>query len=271
MKSQAESAKGGLPSYSIRPGVAFPDWSVVRSPVARQALLAIFEVFDMDKCWGGYSEVEDAVRVAVLLHYCKIGRSPTVADLVSSCGMEEEQVMTTLGKLKNRDLVVLDEAGGQITGAYPFTMRDTGHRVRLDGTGVNAMCAVDALGAGAMYGSDTQISSSCRSCGAPIHVTTSHSGRAADEVSPPETVVWTGIQYEGQAATSLCTVIAFFCSDAHLEEWRDGNRQERGFRMSLDEAMEAGMAIFTPFLTGLDRHGGPDGRTMSEQPKVGSR
>lgn len=268
MKSQAEGAKGGLPSYAIRPGVAFPDWSVVTSPVAREVLLAIFEVFDMEKCWGGYSEAEDAVRVAVLVHYCENGTTPTIADLVARCGMDEERVMTTLGKLKDRDLVVLDEAGRQITGAYPFTERDTGHRVSLGDTVVNAMCAVDALGAGAMYGSDTQIDSSCRSCGAPIHVATSRGGRAADEVSPPASVVWTGIQYEGQAATSLCTVIAFFCSDAHLAEWRDGNRQERGFRMSLDEAMEAGMAIFTPFLAGLDRHGRPDSPAMAAQQEI---
>lgn len=82
MKSQAEGTNGGLPSYCVRPGVAFPDWSVVKSPVARAALLAIFEVFDMDKCWGGSSEAEDAVRIAVLLHDCKIGKSPAVADLI---------------------------------------------------------------------------------------------------------------------------------------------------------------------------------------------
>ncbi len=271
MKFQPDSTKDGLPSYSIRPGIAFPDWSVVRSPVAREALLAIFEVFDMDRCWGGYTEAEDAVRTAILLHYCKNGKPPAVADLMSSCGMDEAQVMTSLRNLKGRDLVVLDDARGQVTGAYPFTDRETGHRVRLGDTEVNAMCAVDALGAGAMYGSDTEIDSSCRLCGAPIHVATHRAGRAIRQVSPPETVVWTGIQYGGQAATSLCTVIAFFCSEDHLNGWRGNNSEERGFRMSLDEGMETGMAIFMPFLAGSDRHGAPDGQVVAAQPGIGSR
>ena len=59
-----------------------------------------------------------------------------------------------------------------IVGAYPFSNQETGHRVTLDGRVLNAMCAVDALGIGAMTGRDIAIASGCRHCRAPIRITT---------------------------------------------------------------------------------------------------
>jgi hypothetical protein len=48
----------------------------------------------------------------------------------------------------------------------------------------------------------------------------------------------------------MCTVIAFFCDDAHLEDWRTEHDPEgRGFRLSIDEALQAGRAFFAPSLT----------------------
>ncbi len=254
MKSNPRTAIDGLPSYPIKPGVTFPDWSVVESPVARDALLAIFEVFDMDRVWHGYTAAEDTVRTAVLSHYRRNGKAPTIAELTALCDMAEDQIAASLQDLKARDLVVLDDTQRRLTGAYPFTERNTGHRVKLGDTSVNAMCAIDALGAGAMVGSDTRIESSCRHCTTPIRITTRRNGHAIGQVSPAETVAWTGIQYEGQAATSLCTVTAFFCCDAHLDAWRADNRQDRGYRMSVDQGMQTGMAIFKPFLAGSGRH-----------------
>ena len=67
--------------------------------------------------------------------------------------------------------------------------------------------------------------------------------------------MWAGIRYEGQAAGSRGTVIAFFCADAHLDAWRAENSEANGFRLAPDEAMQVGKAIFAPLLapaTGSD-------------------
>jgi hypothetical protein len=57
----------------------------------------------------------------------------------------------------------------------------------------------------------------------------------------------------GCAADTLCTVITFFCSAAHLEAWRSANHPDAaGFRLSLDEAVQVGRAIFGPTLAGLE-------------------
>lgn len=166
--------------------------------------------------------------------------------------MSAAAVQALLDELGTRDLVVLD--GRRIIGAYPFTDAETGHRVTWDGHAANAMCAVDALGIGAMLGHETAIASRCRHCGAPIRIATRDDGRRLALAEPEAAVVWLSARYEGCcAATSLCRETAFFCSDAHLEASRSQSQSDvPGFRLTLDEALQVGRAIFGPSLAGLE-------------------
>lgn len=243
-------ASDGRLEIPLSPGVTFPNWSAVESDHVRDALDAIFEAFGVEKCWTGMGDTEDRVRRAILDHYGKTGHAPSLARLAEITGLDGDKLGGLVKKLKGRDLLVLDESGAAITGAYPFTERDTGHRVHLGDVPLNAMCAIDALGAPAMYGTDAVVESSCRECGKPVRVTTRQVGNVLGEVSPTDAVVWSGIRYEDNcAADSLCTVMAFFCSDEHLEAWRSANHPGiQGFRLSMDEAMQAGKAIFMPML-----------------------
>ena len=232
----------------LRPGVSFPDWSMVTTDVSHDTLAAIMDAIGFEGRWADYDAGEDVARRAVLNLYGREGRAPTKAALAADTGMDAAAVSDALARLRARDILVLDADTGEITGAYPFTDRDTGHRVRLGGRVLNAMCAVDALGAGAMYGRDVTIDSTCRHCAASVHLTTRDNGAALDDISPSRTVVWAGISYQGQAATSLCTVIAFFCRGEHLAAWRNENAGSTGFELSPEEAMEVGKAIFAPLL-----------------------
>lgn len=258
------SESGVLPSYAVRPGVTFPDWSVVASPVAKEALLAMAGSEHVLNRWGGYTPAADRVRTALLQLYAKEGRAPALRALATRAGLSESAVRPPLEDLRHRDLVVLD--GERIVGAYPFTDRDTGHQVDLDGLTLNAMCAVDALGIGAMCDHDIAIASRCRLCSAPIRIATRDQGRALADVEPATAVVWLSVRYEGEcAANSLCTATAFFCTDDHLSAWRRQRpSDEPGFRLSIDEGLEAGRAIFGPNLAGMDtaeRHGDDTAKT----------
>lgn len=235
---------------TISPGVIFPDWSVVTSDTVREALDATFEAFGVEKRWSGLDDAQDRTRRAILEHYAQTGHAPSNAQLAMSTGITPTGVRAALRKLRERDMVVLDHGGTAITGAYPFTERDTGHRIRLGNRVLNAMCAIDALGVGAMYGKDVAIDSICAACGEAIHVETRDDGAALAAVSPASAVVWLGVQYFGGcAADSLCRVMAFFCADAHLESWRNTNHPDvNGFRLSIDEGLQAGKAIFMPLL-----------------------
>ena len=243
-----------LPSYAVRPGATFPDWAAVTSPATREALLAIFEVIGIDNMWRDYTAAEDEVRTALLRLYAEQGGAPAIPDLARYAGVSEAAIRSLLASLKARDLVVLDADRERILGAYPFTDRATDHHVKLDDRTLNAMCAIDALGVGDMYGQDVKIWSRCTFCGVPATIATRDQGRAVADVHPPTAVVWSGIRHtDGCAANTMCTVIAFFCDDAHLEAWRAAHRQETpGFRLSIDEALQVGRAIFAPSLAGLE-------------------
>lgn len=240
----------GQPRYAVRPGVTFPDWAAVTSPATRDALLAIFAAFGAARTWRDYTPAEDGVRTALLRLYAEAGRAPAIGALARRAGVGETAIRPILASLTARDLVVLDADGERIVGAYPFTDRGTDHRVRLDDRTLNAMCAIDALGVGDMYGRDVEIRSRCRACGAPVDIATGDRGRTVAAVAPATAVVWSGIRDTGGcAASTLCTVIAFFCTDAHLAAWRaEHHPGSPGFRLSIAEALEAGRAIFAPSL-----------------------
>ncbi len=115
---------------------------------------------------------------------------------------------------------------------------------------MHALCAIDALGMGAMLACDTAIESSCPECGVPIRIATRDKGRALASVRPAAVVVWAGIQYaDGGGATSGCTVKLFFCSDEHLEAWRHRvDPDGAGFRLSVEAALQVGKGLFVPML-----------------------
>ena len=249
IETAAAGGAGGRVEITIRPGVTFPDWSAVSSEHVRQALGDILRVFGGAETWNGYGGQEDRVRRAILDLFAELGRPPSSAEVAKASAIPADDVPGLLASLRARDLVVLGDDGA-VTGAYPLTARRTEHKVKIGGHIVNAMCAIDALGAGAMYGRDVAIDSECRNCGGEIHVETRDQGGSLGNHSPSDTLVWSGIQYgEGCAETSLCTVIAFFCSDRCLEAWRDEAHPDiTGYRLSLDEGFEAGKAIFGPML-----------------------
>lgn len=242
------AASAVRPSHALRLGVAFPDWSAVTSPVVGNALLAMLQSDHVFSRWSGYTPAADSVRTALLRHYAETGQAPALNVLAARTQLNEALIESLLAELCQRDLVVMED--GRIVGAYPFTDRDAGYLVELNGQTLNAMCAVDALGIGAMCGNDVTIASRCRHCGAPIQIATQDRGQALAQAAPANAVVWLSIRYEGGcAASSLCTATAFFCSDDHLAEWRQKHQSDApGFRLSIEEALEAGRALFGPSL-----------------------
>ena len=267
----AVGASTGAPiSIMLRPGVRFPDHSAVNSDVARAALDDIVAAFGIDS-WDGVAEDEDRVRRAILEHYALSGRAPSLARLAEVTQFAPERVRGVVQKLRERDLVVLD--GEAIAGAYPLTDWRTEHTVRVGEHAIHAMCAIDALGVGKMYGRDVEIDSSCRASGAPIRVATAGNGTAVKSITPSRAVVWSGIRdTEGCAADTLCTIMAFFASDDALETWRKVEHPDTpGHRLTVEEAMQVGAAIFGPMLSDAAAgRVGRNGRPLTSPPDRGA-
>lgn len=75
-----------LPNYDVRPGVTFPDWSVVSSPVVKEALLAMVGSHHVLNRWSGYEAATDRVRVALLERYAEHGRALSSGALACARG-----------------------------------------------------------------------------------------------------------------------------------------------------------------------------------------
>lgn len=236
-------------AVEIRPGVFRPDWSVVQSPAAQEALAGrAARPGLIDKWLHALTPAEDRVWRSVLRLYADFGRPPGVSEISRQIELPESALPELLQKLEQRDLLARDPAGA-IRYAYPFTETATGHRVTLGAREVNALCAIDALGTGAMCESDISIQSSCARCGDPIHVRTEDRGRRLAHVAPATTVVWYDFAFSSCAAVSSCPTISFFCRDDHLRQWLETETPRRqGVCLSIAEALEVGRAVFGPLL-----------------------
>lgn len=241
--------QGAQTAIALRPGVHLPDWRVVSAPRARAALAENLVATGKVARFAALAAPTDAVWRRLLRLHVELGRAPSADEIAGSADLPPAGAAAALADLAARDIIVRD-AAGRIVGAYPFSQPATGHLVAIGDRMLNAMCAIDALGIGAMLGRDTAIASSCRRCGAAIGVGTADRGRAVARSFPPGSVVWASTEYASCAASSLCRATAFFCQDEHLAAWRTAEGgAPRGHRLSLDEALQFARAIFEPFLT----------------------
>jgi hypothetical protein len=234
----------------LPPGAVFPDWSVVTSDRVRSSLNDTLGKLRMTTRWVGIGDEEETLRETILRLYAMGGVAPSCQALANETGFSLSVIFSLLRKLEKRDLIVIGDTDCVLKGAYPFTDLTTEHKVHVNKVGLNAMCAIDALGVGAMLGKNTVIESTCRQCGREINIQTKDRGRAIHKALPDGVIVWAGVQdIDGCAADTQCTVMAFFCSDEHLALWGKGNAAgARGHRLSTTEGLEAGAAIFIPFL-----------------------
>jgi hypothetical protein len=233
----------------IRPGICRPDRSLVTQQAAREALMG------RDHARSGLSRkwsrtllpIEDLIWRTVIELFVTGGRRPSVLEIAEATGVSGGQARTILANLQAYDLLALDESATAINYAYPFSGIPTKHRVKLYSRHLHAVCAVDALGVASMLRTDTEIESSCHTCGARIEIATCQNGRSLSHSRPTEAVLWYDFAYAEAAAASCCPAIAFFCSGAHLEQWLLAQSPKRfGSWLTLDEGLEVGRALFEP-------------------------
>ncbi|MGX9984719.1 alkylmercury lyase family protein [Methylobacterium fujisawaense] len=247
----ATPASGSKPVAEIRPGILRPNWSAVTTDMGRHALAGRMAARSglLDKWLHALNPAEDQIWRGILRFYAAQGRPPKLAEIATTAGLPHKDTAVLLHKLQLQDLVGLDPSSGVITHAYPFTQSPTGHRVRLNEHAFNALCAIDALGIAEMYDTDVTIESQCRFCGVSIRVSTAEKGHGLQSSSPAQSVVWYDFAYADNAAASCCPLIAFFCSDEHLQNWLDVQKPAHaGIRLTMLEALELGRAIFGPVL-----------------------
>jgi hypothetical protein len=174
------------------------------------------------------------------------GGPPAPDELADAASEFELEVEPALGRLQSADLVHHDSASGAILVAYPFSGRQTAHRVRIDGREVYAMCALDALGIAPMLGEPTTIASRDPLTGAEIEVSLEPEGRGSWE--PEEAVLVTGTAGGADSCDACCPVLNFFASAENAERWLAAHPSVRGAVVSLPDAIVAGRSLFGDLL-----------------------
>jgi mercuric reductase len=151
--------------------------------------------------------------------------------------------------LKNNDMVVFSCAGDPI-GAYPFTMEQREHKVRVNGHEVHAMCALDALSISSMFGIRTRIASRCRVTGDPV--TIEQTGQTLENRAEAGDVCF-GIIWEAAGACSccadsLCMEMMFLKDGQVADQWLAEDPDNREI-FTLDEAIDFGKRFFMPLMS----------------------
>jgi Alkylmercury lyase len=147
-------------------------------------------------------------------------------------------------KLAREDLVHRDAGTGEIAVAYPFSGRQTAHRVRIGGRNeVDAMCAIDALGISFMLGEATEVASHDPLTGEEVRVWVDPGG--AVRWQPEDAAVFAGSdRCEGPASAVCCSFVNFFASRESAERYLRETAGVQGEVLSIPEAVGAGRTVF---------------------------
>ncbi|MGR3344267.1 MAG: organomercurial lyase [Paracoccaceae bacterium] len=212
--------------------------SVVSSSAVRNALPRLLTELRIHERWADIDETTLSLHRSILTAYVRTGTAPDASEL------DHAQLLD----LNRRDLIVLD--GASISAAYPFSTIPTRHSVRIGEREIACVCAIDALGTGAMVRQEVRVNSRCPQCDQCIVVDIAENGLRIVTCEPVAARIWAGIvPIKGCAATSQCQSMLAFCCQEHLDEWRSGDENRReGYAFSVEQAVQAGAAIFRPFL-----------------------
>lgn len=194
------------------------------------------------------SPSEDETRKYILKEFAKTGKPPSEKAITEAMKLPSlESVHRLIEKLHKAD--ILTKEGREIISAYPFSARETRHKVVFqDGHEVYALCATDALGIHFMLRENISVRSRCPECENEMKIELKD-GKVASCV--PEGVVEFVSRQEqcGCTAKTFCPFMNFFCSEAHLEKWREKNpTYGKGEVYQLHQVMEHGKNIFGDFL-----------------------
>ncbi|WP_018233880.1 alkylmercury lyase family protein [Thioalkalivibrio thiocyanodenitrificans] len=185
------------------------------------------------------------VHRTILRSFIEQGRPPKSTELAAS--VPGGDVAGALKRLGDDDLVVLNREGKEAVGAYPMTMADTPHRIRVAGHNFHAMCALDALSIAPMYDVEVHIDSRCHVTGKPVHII--QQGMNIVEATP-DREIRVGIHWQnpcGAAAHSMCLEMIFLRDAETAARWQGGDTENLTV-FTLDEAVAFGAGFFKPLV-----------------------
>jgi hypothetical protein len=180
----------------------------------------------------------------ILKSYVELGRTLNKAEIAKHVTDIEEVINT----LRSNDMVVFD-SNDEPVGAYPFTMEQRDHRIKINSNTVHSMCALDALAISPMFNMETHIDSKCHVTGDSISI-----DQLNQEVlnKQENQEVHFGINWNSAAnnccATSLCTEMIFLKDKKIAETWFAEDKENREI-FDLPDAIDFATHFFKPLIS----------------------
>ena len=155
-------------------------------------------------------------------------------------GLDPDEALAALA----RDDLVHAGRDGRPEVAYPFSARERGHRVLIDGRhAVEAMCAIDALGIAPMLGLPIEVRSRDPTSGGDVHVHLQSEEQAGWQ--PAEAVVLAGsTRCDGPSLGGCCNVLNFFETTENAERYLREHPEIIGAPITIPEAAETARVVF---------------------------
>ncbi len=194
------------------------------------------------------TQSENEIRKYILKEFARTGKAPVDRAIAAAMKLPSvEPVRRCIERLHKADILTME--GGEIISAYPFSAKQTRHKVVFpDGHEIYALCATDALGIHFMLGESIVVRSRCPECEGEMEIQVQEN-RITSCV--PEGVVEfvSGGDHCGCTAKTFCPFMNFFCSREHVEKWREKNpAASEGEMYQLSQVLEHGKHIFGDFL-----------------------
>ena len=179
----------------------------------------------------------------ILSSYVELGRTLNKKEIAEYVDNVEE----TINTLRTNDMVVFD-SNDEPVGAYPFTMEQRDHKVKVNDHLVHSMCALDALAISPMFNIKTHIDSKCHVSGESISIDQfDQQVLNKDENKNVHFAINWNSAANNCCATSLCTEMIFLKDEEIANKWLAEDTDNREI-FTIDEAIEFASRFFKPLV-----------------------
>ncbi|NOQ68498.1 MAG: hypothetical protein GQ573_00075 [Gammaproteobacteria bacterium] len=180
----------------------------------------------------------------ILNSYVELGRTLNKKEIAEYVDDVEE----TINTLRTNDMVVFD-SNDEPVGAYPFTMEQRDHKVKVNDHLVHSMCALDALAISPMFNIKTHIDSKCHVSGESISIDQfDQQVLNKDENKNVHFAINWNSAANNCCATSLCTEMIFLKDEEIANKWLAEDTDNREI-FTIDEAIEFASSFFKPLIS----------------------
>ena len=217
-------------------------------PSTKSLIEQIIETVGGSLAEAKLSPSEDDARKYILKEFAKSGKPPSEEAIAEAMNLlSVEAAHRLMERLHKADILTKDD--DEIISAYPFSARETRHKaIFKDGHEVFALCATDALGIHFLLREDITVRSHCPECESEIKIEVSD-GKVSSCVPDGVVEFVSSREQCGCTAKTFCPYMNLFCSEGHLEKWREKNpAYGKGEKYRLEQVLEHGKKIFEDFL-----------------------